>query len=129
MEADHRYYEKIAALLTKKHEKLFEGREDAKTLARKKAQEDARFVLPNASATRMLVTMNARELQHFLSLRCCSRAQWEIRGMAVEMLRLCKQIAPVIFENAGPGCVGGPCPEGAKSCGKAAEMREMFKAL
>jgi thymidylate synthase (FAD) len=93
------------------------------------ANEDARFVLPNACETHITVTMNARELLHFFSLRCCSRAQWEIRGMAVEMLRLCKQIAPVIFENAGPGCVGGPCPEGAKSCGKAAEMRKMFKAL
>ncbi|MCR4887494.1 MAG: FAD-dependent thymidylate synthase [Clostridiales bacterium] len=93
------------------------------------SNEDARFVLPNACETHITMTMNARELLHFFSLRCCSRAQWEIRNMAVEMLRLCKQIAPVIFENAGPGCVGGPCPEGAKSCGKAMEMREMFKAL
>ena len=93
------------------------------------SNEDARFVLPNACETHITVTMNARELLHFFSLRCCSRAQWEIRSMAVEMLRLCKRIAPVIFENAGPGCVCGPCPEGAKSCGKAMEMREMFKAL
>ena len=93
------------------------------------SNEDARFVLPNACETHITMTMNARELLHFFSLRCCNRAQWEIRQMAVEMLRLCKQVAPVIFENAGPGCVSGPCPEGAKSCGKAMEMREMFRNL
>ena len=93
------------------------------------SNEDARFVLPNACETHITVTMNARELLHFFSLRCCSRAQWEIRAMAREMLRLCKQVAPVIFENGGPGCVSGPCPEGARSCGKAAEMREFYKHL
>ena len=86
-------------------------------------------MLPNACETHITVTMNARELLHFFSLRCCNRAQWEIREMAVEMLRLCKQAAPAIFENAGPGCVSGPCPEGAKTCGKAAEMREKFRKL
>ena len=93
------------------------------------SNEDARFVLPNACETHITVTMNARELLHFFSLRCCNRAQWEIREMAMEMLRLCKQAAPAIFENAGPGCVSGPCPEGAKTCGKAAEMREKFRTL
>ena len=93
------------------------------------ANEDARFVLPNACATRLTMTMNARELLHFFSLRCCNRAQWEIRQMAQEMLRLCKQVSPVIFEFAGPGCVTGPCPEGAKSCGKAKEMREYYLSL
>ena len=93
------------------------------------SNEDARFVLPNACETHITVTMNARELLHFFSLRCCNRAQWEIRALAREMLRLCKHAAPVIFENAGPGCVSGPCPEGARSCGKAAEMREFYKNL
>ena len=93
------------------------------------SNEDARFVLPNACETHITVTMNARELLHFFSLRCCNRAQWEIRALAREMLRLCKQAAPVIFENAGPGCVSGPCPEGAKSCGKAAAMRNLYKNL
>ena len=93
------------------------------------SNEDARFVLPNACETHITVTMNARELLHFFSLRCCNRAQWEIRALAREMLKLCKQAAPVIFEAAGPGCVSGPCPEGAKSCGKAAEMRELYKNL
>ena len=78
--------------------------------------EDARFVLPNACETRMIVTMNARELMHFFSLRCCKRAQWEIRAVADEMLRLCKEVAPEIFEKAGPGCVRGHCPEGKMRC-------------
>jgi len=86
-------------------------------------------VLPNACETHITMTMNARELLHFFSLRCCNRAQWEIRAMAREMLRLCKQVAPVIFEKAGPGCLSGPCPEGGKSCGQAKEMREFFSNL
>lgn len=93
------------------------------------SNEDARFVLPNACETHITLTMNARELLHFFSLRCCNRAQWEIRAMAREMLRLCKEKAPVIFEKAGPGCLSGPCPEGGKSCGQAKEMREFFGNL
>lgn len=93
------------------------------------ANEDARFVLPNACCTHITMTMNARELQHFFSLRCCSRAQWEIRAMATEMLRLCQETAPALFENAGPACVRGACPEGSKSCGKAQEMRALFGSL
>jgi thymidylate synthase (FAD) len=80
--------------------------------------EDARFVLPGACETRMMVTMNVRELRHFFSLRMCSRAQWEIRALANEMHRLCMEVAPALFENAGPGCVRGACPEGDKCCGK-----------
>ncbi len=93
------------------------------------SNEDARFVLPNACETHITMTMNARELLHFFSLRCCDRAQWEIRAMAIEMLRLCKKAAPVIFENAGPSCVTGPCPEGTKSCGKALVNRALFKNM
>lgn len=78
--------------------------------------EDARFVLPNACETRMIVTMNARELLHFFSLRCCKRAQWEIRAVADEMLRLCKEAAPTIFAKAGAACVRGNCPEGKMGC-------------
>ena len=82
------------------------------------ALEDARFVLPGACETRLMLTMNVRELLHFFSLRCCSRAQWEIRALANEMLRICRDIAPVIFAQAGPRCVRGHCPEGEKSCGR-----------
>lgn len=86
--------------------------------------QDARFVLPNAAETKLIVTMNARELLHFFSLRCCQRAQWEIRQMAWEMLRLCKQVAPALFAKAGPDCLHGPCPEGIKCCGKQREVKE-----
>ena len=81
-------------------------------------EEDARYILPNATPTRLLMTMNARELRHFFSLRCCNRAQWEIREMADRMLELCKGAAPELFEDAGPGCIRGACPEGKRSCGK-----------
>ncbi len=91
--------------------------------------EDARFVLPNAAATKLVMTMNARELRHFFALRCCRRAQWEIRAMACEMLRLARQVAPVIFGDAGPGCLTGPCPEGAMTCGAIQEVREEFARI
>ena len=88
------------------------------------SNEDARFVLPNAAETKMIVTMNARELMHFFKLRCCNRAQWEIREVAWEMLRLVSEIAPTLFKNAGPSCVAGACSEGKMSCGKAKEVKE-----
>jgi thymidylate synthase (FAD) len=91
--------------------------------------EDARYVLPNAAETKILVTMNARELFHFFRLRCCERAQWEIRSMAVEMLRLVKDVAPVIFEKAGPSCLAGPCPEAALTCGHIQQVRAFFENL
>ena len=78
--------------------------------------EDARFVLPNAASTKMVVTMNARELMHFFRLRCCRRAQWEIRALAGKMLDLVLDVAPVLFEKSGPSCWSGICPEGAMSC-------------
>ena len=88
--------------------------------------EDARFVLPNACYTNIVITMNARELLHFFGLRCCNRAQWEIREMADKMLKLCKEKAPAIFENAGPNCQQlGYCPEGEQSCGKFSTIEEL----
>jgi thymidylate synthase (FAD) len=79
--------------------------------------EDARYVLPNGCTTNITITMNARELIHFFDLRCCNRAQWEIRELADKMLELCKAVSPTIFRDAGPGCVRGHCPEGKLSCG------------
>lgn len=90
--------------------------EKAKKL--KKPDEDIRYFTLQAGKTRLVMTMNARELHHFFSLRCCNRAQWEIREMAWEMLKLCKEAAPQIFEHAGPPCVYGRCTEGRMSCGK-----------
>ncbi|HPC77702.1 MAG TPA: FAD-dependent thymidylate synthase [bacterium] len=74
-------------------------------------EEDARYILPQGITTKIIVTMNARELLHFFNLRCCLRAQWEIRTMANLMLRKVKEVAPIIFEKAGPSCFSGPCPE------------------
>jgi len=88
-------------------------------------KEDARYVLPLATPTNIVVTMNARELLHFFALRCCLRAQWEIRELANKMLDIVKPIAPSIFKRAGPSCVKlGYCPEGELTCG---EMDEVIK--
>ncbi|MBS1257927.1 MAG: Flavin-dependent thymidylate synthase [Candidatus Scalindua arabica] len=94
-----------------------------------KSNEDARFILPNAAETKIIITMNARELLHFFSVRCCNRAQWEIRDLATEMLRLARKILPCIFSKSGPNCVAGPCTEGEMTCGKIDEVREKFKKL
>ncbi len=91
--------------------------------------EDARFLLPNAATTKIVVTMNGRELRHFFALRCCRRAQWEIQELAKRMLTLVKPIAPTLFASAGPGCLSGPCPEGKMTCGQITAVREEFARL
>jgi len=116
----------------KKHEENFEKIEEKqykefKIKAEKKAIEDARYVFPNACETKIIVTMNARELIHFFNQRCCTRAQWEIRQMAKTMLMQAREVAPVLFKNAGPSCVSGPCPEGSMSCGKTMEIRKEYE--
>lgn len=79
--------------------------------------EDARYILPNACTTKIIFTMNARSLYNFFSLRCCNRAQWEIRELAFEMLKLVKSVAPIVFSDSGPDCWGfGGCGEGDMSC-------------
>ena len=85
--------------------------------------EDARYVTPQSVPTSLIVTMNVRELRHFFTLRCCNRAQWEIRKLAEEMLKLCKKEAPILFENAGPGCIRGKCPE-KRPCGHPRSKQE-----
>lgn len=133
MQRDKEYYEKITAVLKEKHkaEFLAEGKDEksAERAAEKKAIEDARFVLPNACDTKMVVTMNARSLQNFFRHRCCNRAQWEIREVANQMLCLVTAVAPNLFKNAGPSCVSGGCPEGKMTCGKIKEVREYYKSL
>ncbi len=81
------------------------------------AAEDARYLLPNAMETKIVVTMNMRELLHFFEVRCCKRAQWEIRKLALKMLELVESTAPYVFMDAGAACRRGPCPEGAMTCG------------
>ena len=79
--------------------------------------EDARYVLPNATCTNIIVTMNARSLLNFFELRCCLHAQWEIRTLANLMLKEVKKAAPTIFKNAGPLCKSKKvCPENKKDC-------------
>jgi thymidylate synthase (FAD) len=92
--------------------------------------EDARYVLPNAAPTNIILTMNGRELLHFFALRCCERAQWEIRELATEMCRQAKEVAPVMFRGAGPSCSQkGFCPEGKLTCGRMSEIVERFSKL
>ncbi len=91
--------------------------------------EDARYVLPNACETKIIISMNARELLHFFSLRSCLRAQWEIRQLSDKMLYLAYQAAPAIFKKAGPGCCNKGCPEGKFTCGKASAVKKYFADL
>ena len=123
MEKDVEDYNKLADILKEQH--MAAGMDEKK--AEKAAQEDARYILPNACETNMIVTMNARSLYNFFHHRCCTRAQWEIRDCAYRMYLLVKEVAPTIFKNAGPSCVAGPCPEGKLSCGKMLEMRKMYE--
>lgn len=82
-------------------------------------KEDARYVLPNACETKLVVTMNARNLLHFFQVRCCRRAQWEIRQLAGLMLKEVRHVSPLLFKHAGPRCeTEGVCPEGKFSCGR-----------
>lgn len=88
--------------------------------------EDARFVLPNAASTKIICTMNARTLMNFFNHRCCERAQWEIRELANQMLKLVKEIAPTLFKYAGPNCIKNNCPEGKMSCGQMLQKRKEY---
>lgn len=133
MRRDAEAYDKLRSILKEKHKArlISEGKSeaDAEKAAGKLANEDARFVLPNACDTRIIMTMNTRSLYTFFALRCCTRAQWEIRELATEMLRLVKAAAPLLFAAAGPSCVSGPCPEGTMCCGKTLEVRKKFKEM
>lgn len=133
MEEDQRVYEELTAALMENHveELLAQGipEKEAHRRAEKMSIEDARYVLPNACTTRIVMTANARSLKNFFRLRCCNRAQWEIRALAEEMYRLCYAAAPVLFARCGPSCVDGACSEGKMSCGKAVEVREHYLAL
>lgn len=122
MENLQRQYDELTEILKNNH--ISEGMPEK--AAEKAAIEDARFVLPNACETKIVMTFNARSLINMFHHRCCERAQWEIRAMADEMLRLVKEIAPTLFKYAGPPCVSGPCPEGKMSCGKMLEKREKY---
>ena len=133
MEEDAQRYLDLAHKLEEGHTArlMAEGmpEKQARAKASKQANEDARFVLPNACETKMVVTMNARSLMNFFQLRCCNRAQWEIRELAEKMFALVYPVAPHIFAKAGPACLCGPCPEGKMCCGKTAEVRAKYAAI
>lgn len=126
----HQNYLKLADILEKKYFDQFLSQglanSEARRISEKRAIEDARFVLPNACDTKMVVTMNARSLNHFFKMRCCNRAQWEIQDVATKMLMLVREVAPVLFAHSGPPCLSGFCPEGKMSCGKIKEVKEKF---
>lgn len=143
MEKDQEIYDELVKILKKsafndlqeeylRKNKLTISEMDEKTTANflnkaeKKAIEDARYVFPNACETKIIVTMNARELMHFFSERCCQRAQWEIRIMANKMLNEVKKVSSVLFKYSGPDCVRGVCPEGSMTCGKSLEMKKLY---
>ena len=133
MEDDQRTYEALTAALMEGYVKelLAQGvpEKKARSQAEKHAIEDARYVLPNACTTRIVMTANARSLRNFFRLRCCNRAQWEIRALAEEMYKLVYAVAPTLFGHSGPACVDGVCTEGKMSCGRAAEVRAHYQAL
>lgn len=123
-------YENIAEILKKKHlENQKDISHEIEKSCEKLAIEDARYILPNACTTKIICTFNARSLLNFFAHRCCNRAQWEIRNLAFEMLKLVKKEAPNIFCKAGPSCVSGACPEGKMSCKKSSEMKKTFENL
>ena len=126
-------YDELSEILYNKHIATIcpEGKptKAQKSKAEKMAIEDARFILPNACETKLIMTMNARSLQNFFRLRCCGRAQWEIRELAWQMLALCKEAAPALFVHSGPACVHGACSEGKMSCGQVSQMRERVSKL
>ena len=133
MEAACENYLKVTEVLKESHKArmIAEGMDEktANRAAEKQAIEDARFILPNACTTKMIVTMNARSLNNFFAHRCCMRAQWEIRELADQMLKLVWEVAPALFQKAGPSCACGVCKEGKMSCGKAAEMKVKYAEL
>ena len=87
--------------------------------------EDMRYFVPQGTKSNIVITMNARELRHFFSLRLCRRAQWEIRELALKMYRECIKLYPNLFKDAGPACLTGKCREGKRSCGKPITIDEL----
>jgi thymidylate synthase (FAD) len=111
---------------------LIEGASDAYEglVDRGVPREDARFVLPNATETSLLFTIDGRSLLHFFGIRCCSRAQWEIRALADRMLAEVRRVEPALFNRAGPYCYQlGYCPEGRFTCGRMDEVVDRYGNL
>lgn len=112
MKSVHENYVFLVGLLEERYVRQGMNKREAN----KKAIEDARYILPNACETKLVFTMNVRTLLNFFEKRCCSRAQWEIRYLANEMLKQCREISPILFNSAGATCNRGYCKEGKMSC-------------
>lgn len=107
--------------------KRYQALNDALGRSGETSNEDARYLLPNACETKLVVTMNARELLHFFEERLCQRAQWEIRDVAEKMLALVQNAAPSLFEKSGPKCIRyNRCPEGKMTCGQFSEIKQRY---
>lgn len=112
-------FDEIVAHVRKTYEEMKAIVVSKKNLDKEAVNQDLRFILPQAVMTKIVVTMNCRELLHFFSERLCTRAQWEIRAVADHMLKLCKEALPEVFAKAGAKCVHYSfCPEGEKGCGR-----------
>lgn len=117
-ESDMDEYIKVIDATTEGYQKL---------TSNKVPREDARFLLPNAVETNMLMTMDGRSMMHFLGLRTCNRAQWEVREVADMILDQLREVEPKIFNHSGPYCYQlGYCPEGRHTCGKMKEALERY---
>jgi len=117
------YFTQTMTLIAQRYRKLNESMGQSG----EKSNEDARYILPNACETKIIITMNARSLLHFLAERLCMRAQWEIRQVAGEMLQQVQAICPAVFAPAGPKCIAqGHCPEGKMTCGQYTEIKKRY---
>ncbi len=122
-----RKFSKIMRLLSQEYKEIISFLE-SQGVKGEAANQDARFILPQATETKIVVTMNCRELLHFFELRCCTRAQWEIRALAYRMLAICKRELPAVFATAGPKCIKlGYCPEGKFSCGRYPRREDVIR--
>lgn len=118
-----RYFEETMEYLARRYARLNE----ALGCKGESSSEDARYLLPNACETKILVTMNARELLHFFGERLCLRAQWEIRDVANQMLVIACMVCPSVFKGAGPKCLRlGKCPEKKMTCGKFEKIKRQY---
>jgi len=131
VQAQNRLYEKAFPVLLdhfmRKHPEMLSSKPEQRVVEGY-AKEDARYVLPNATETSLLVTMTGSALFHFYGLRLCNRAQWEIRSLADAMLAQCRTSEPEVFDNAGPYCyMLGRCPEGRFTCGEMAKAMERYR--
>jgi thymidylate synthase (FAD) len=138
-------YDKLVNALTMKHYDYYinkytcdpngepviseERKKELRNKAKKRANEDARYVLPNACETKIMVTMNIRSLYNFFNKRMCERAQWEIRKLAHMMWNECMKVSPTLFKYAGPSCINGKCPEGKMSCGLGAAIKSTRETM